>query len=318
MILQVPVYFYYPQAIPAQVNSKSGLDCWILKTYQILKATKSELEIHLVDYIPNHGIIIFHKGFFPKEIRPTGSQLFVCAQADYGRHKYAQCHIAQNPYGVSNFRFSKRSFLEEKLFSFAQNYFVAHWNQDEIIKRNSKRGNTFQNVCFYGVTQNFPSELLNSDFKEQLKSENIELHIITDSEKWNDYSETDCVLAIRDFSGKPHYNKPFSKIINSYIAGVPVIAGKESSAVYLKKEKGLHFPIVKSASECYEAILSVKQNYDNERNKVVQDNANLAIFQDEMIVLEWNKILKELQFTFQEWQQSSDLMKKLFYKIRKT
>ena len=64
------------------------------------------------------------------------------------------------------------------------------------------------------MTQNFPKELTEANFKNKLADHGIELKVITDSELWNDYTETDCVLAIRDFSDKPHFNKPFSKIIN--------------------------------------------------------------------------------------------------------
>ena len=316
MILN-PIYFYYPNKIPNTLNYKSGLDCWILKTFWKLKEYKSDLNIHLVNYIPDEGIIIFHKGFFPKDIMPSNTQLFVCVQADYGRHQYAQYHIAQNPLGVSNFNFSKRSFLEEKLFSFTKSYFIAHWNQNDIIKRNSSRGESFKNVCFYGIDQNFPQKLLEPSFKEKLKKEGIDLKIITDSDQWNDYSETDCVLAIRDFENKPHYNKPFSKIINSYLAGVPVIAGNESSSLYLKNGLGIGISIVTNPDECFNAIKQVKENYLSSLKRIIIDKDKLKEFQDEAIVLSWDKLLREMQQNYQLWRNSSSLAKKIYIKYRK-
>ena len=313
----IPIYFYYPNEIPITLNYKSGLDCWILKTFWKLKEYKSDLNIHLVNYIPDEGIIIFHKGFFPKEIVPSNTQLFVCVQADYGRHQYAQYHIAQNPLGVSNFNFSKRSFLEEKLFSFTKSYFIAHWNQNDIIKRNSSRGESFKNVCFYGIDQNFPQKLLEPSFKEKLKKEGIDLKIITDSDQWNDYSETDCVLAIRDFENKPHYNKPFSKIINSYLAGVPVIAGNESSSLYLKNGLGIGISIVTNPDECFNAIKQVKENYLSSLKTIIIDKVKLKEFQDEAIVLSWDKLLREMQHNYQLWLNSSSLAKNIYIKYRK-
>ena len=313
----IPIYFYYPNEIPITLNYKSGLDCWILKTFWKLKEYKSDLNIHLVNYIPDEGIIIFHKGFFPKDIMPSNTQLFVCVQADYGRHQYAQYHIAQNPLGVSNFNFSKRSFLEEKLFSFTKSYFIAHWNQNDIIKRNSSRGESFKNVCFYGIDQNFPQKLLEPSFKEKLKKEGIDLKIITDSDQWNDYSETDCVLAIRDFENKPHYNKPFSKIINSYLAGVPVIAGNESSSLYLKNGLGIGISIVTNPDECFNAIKQVKENYLSSLKRIIIDKDKLKEFQDEAIVLSWDKLLREMQQNYQLWLNSSSLAKYIYIKYRK-
>ncbi|MFM9825418.1 hypothetical protein [Flavobacterium sp.] len=313
----IPIYFYYPNEIPITLNYKSGLDCWILKTFWKLKEYKSDLNIHLVNYIPDEGIIIFHKGFFPKDIMPSNTQLFVCVQADYGRHQYAQYHIAQNPFGVSNFNFSKRSFFEEKLFSFTKSYFIAHWNQNDIIKRNSSRGESFKNVCFYGIDQNFPQKLLEPSFKEKLNKEGIDLKIITDSDQWNDYSETDCVLAIRDFENKPHYNKPFSKIINSYLAGVPVIAGNESSSLYLKNGLGIGISIVTNPDECFNAIKQVKENYLSSLKRIIIDKVKLKEFQDEAIVLSWDKLLREMQQNYQLWRNSSSLAKYIYIKYRK-
>ena len=313
----IPIYYYYPNKIPNTLDYKSGLDCWILKTFWKLKEYKSDLNIHLVNYIPDEGIIIFHKGFFPKDIVPSNTQLFVCVQADYGRHQYAQYHIAQNPLGVSNFNFSKRSFLEEKLFSFTKSYFIAHWNQNDIIKRNSSRGESFKNVCFYGIAPNFPKDLLEPSFREKLKSEGIELKIITDSDQWNDYSETDCVLAIRDFENKPHYNKPFSKIINSYLAGVPVIAGNESSSLYLKNGLGIGISIVTNPDECFNAIKQVKENYLSSLKRIIIDKDKLKEFQDEAILLSWDKLLREMQHNYQLWLNSSSLAKNIYIKYRK-
>jgi len=310
-------YFYYPNEIPITLDYKSGLDCWVLKTFWKLKEYINDLNIHLVNYIPDEGIIIFHKGFFPKDLVPSNTQLFVCVQADYGRHQYAQYHIAQNPLGVSNFNFSKRSFLEEKLFSFTKSYFIAHWNQNDIIKRKSSRGESFKNVCFYGISQNFPQDLLEPSFKEKLKGEGIELKMITDSNQWNDYSQTDCVLAIRDFENKPHYNKPFSKIINSYLAGVPVIAGNESSSLFLKNGLGIGISIVTNSEECFNAIKEVKQNYLSSLKSIIIDKDKLKEFQDEAIVLSWDKLLREMQQNYQLWRNSSSLAKKIYIKYRK-
>jgi hypothetical protein len=311
------IYFYYPNEIPITLDYKSGLDCWILKTFWKLKECKSNLKIHLVNSIPDEGIIIFHKGFFPKDIVPSNTQLFVCVQADYGRHQYAQYHIAQNPLGVSNFNFSKRSFLEEKLFSFTKSYFIAHWNQNDIIERNLSRGESFKNVCFYGISQNFPQDLLEPSFKEKLKNEGIDLKIITDSDQWNDYSETDCVLAIRDFENKPHYNKPFSKIINSYIAGVPVIAGNESSSLYLKNILEINIPIVKNSEECFIAVKQVKENYSSCLKNVKIEKEKLKKFQDDFILLSWENLLQEMQQNYKLWKDSGSLTKNIYLKYRK-
>lgn len=313
----VPIYFYYPNTISNSLDYKSGLDCWILKTYLLLKQRNTQLDISIGNSIPEVGIILFHKGFFPKNCVPKHTQLFVCIQADYGRYKYAQCHIMQNPAGLNNLSFSKKSFIEELFFRFTKNFFIPHWNQDQIRPRLVSRTNTFKNVCFYGVTQNFPKELTEANFKNKLADHGIELKVITDSELWNDYTETDCVLAIRDFSDKPHFNKPFSKIINSYLAGVPVIAGNESSAQYLKNKENISIPIVKSMDECLDAIIAVKKEYATKLLEVENDSKKLNKFQDNAIVIEWENLLIGLQQNYFHWKKSSALTKKIFFQFCK-
>ena len=313
--MKTPIYFYYPTNYSNTIDYKSGLDCWILKTYLILLENNTKWNIAIGNSIPEVGIIIFHKGFFPKKTIPSKHQLFVCIQADYGRYKYAQCHILQNPAGLNNFKFSKKSFFEEKLFSFVKNSFVPHWNQDNIISRDKSRGLLFENVCFYGVPQNFPKELLETDFSDTLLNEGITLKIITDSSQWNDYSQADCVLAIRDFNSKSHFNKPFSKIINGYLAGVPVIAGNESSTHYLKNMLNNDMPIVKSKEECFEAIKDLKNKYQKRLDEVQQDNEQLKFFKDTSIVMEWETLMEDLQQKFIVWQKSSIVTKKLFYQF---
>lgn len=309
------IYFYYPNNFSEIIDYKSGLDCWILKTYLILKEYKTKWNISMGNSIPDVGIILFHKGFFPKNIIPTKDQLFVCIQADYGRYKFAQCHVLQNPAGLHNFKFSKKNFFEEKLFSFVQNSFIPHWNQDNIIPRDKSRGLLFENVCFYGVPQNFPKEIMSQDFKDQLSSKGLFLKIITDSAQWNDYSQTDCVLAIRDFNSKSHFNKPFSKIINGYLAGVPVIAGNESSALYLKNKLKIDMPIVNSKEECLEAILNFKKEFSFRLEEVINNNLKLVIYHDDEIVLEWKTLIEKLQKLYNKWQNSSVITKKIFYQF---
>jgi len=315
--MSAPIYFYYPHPLPESIDYKSGLDCWILKTYLKLKQSNSALNISIGNLIPDEGIILFHKGFFPKNCIPTSTQLFVCVQADYGRYKFAQCHIMQNPAGLNNFSFSKKSYFEELIFPFSKNVFIAHWNQDNIISRMDTRANTFKNVSFYGVSQNFPQELLDHKFSNKLSKEGISLQIITDSNQWDDYSQTDCILAIRDFNNMPHFNKPFSKIINGYLAGVPVIAGNETSALYLKKKAKINLPIVTSPEACFDAILKLRSEYVSRLAEVKKDNKKLGAYHDVEIVLQWQKKLEALQQHYKLWQKSSASTKKIFFQFCK-
>lgn len=312
---KTPIFFYYPKQVSEPYYFVMGLENWVLKTYLNLKKSNENLDVHLVNYIPEEGILIFHSGHFPKNIRPTEKQLFVCVQADYSRHRYAQIHVLQNPKGVRNFKFSKKSFFEHRFFSFTEDIFMPHWNQDCIIPRNKDRESVFENLCFFGWPQNLSNELFNKEFEKKLLDEGIQIKIM-DSKNWNNYSEADCVIAIRDFKGKSHYNKPFTKIINSYKAGVPVISGYESSALYLKEELGINLPIVNDINDFLDVVVDVKNNYSTYLNSIPRDNVKLKQFQDEEILVKWHQFLKTLQKQYIVWSKSNEFSKRAYFFFR--
>lgn len=307
------IYFYYPGSLPAAPDFKSGLDCWILKTYHMLRNLEKAGPIEITDRIHDSGIFIFHRGFFPSGLRPSLKQYFVCVQADYGRYRFAQYHIHQNPNGPRNFRFSKRSFFEDSLFTFVRNHFIPHWNQENIIKRKRERGLVFENICFMGLEKNLPPQFLAPSFSEKLKSMGLSLQVNTDPRLWNDYSHADCVISVRDLNSKPHYNKPSSKVVNSFLAGVPVISGSESSAIYLKEKLNAPVEIVKSEDEFIQAVLKIKSNYRHYLNAVEQTDRSLSSYHDESIGDEWCNTLSEIRQLSGKWLRSGSFARKFFY-----
>lgn len=272
-------------------------------------------DINLVSQVPEEGIILFHKGLFPKGLRPSAKQYFVCIQADYGRYRFAQYHIHQNPLGPGNFRFSKRAFAEDHMFPFTRNAFIPHWNQDDIIPRKSDRGSVFKNIVFMGLKKNFPQSLLKGNFTARLKDMDLDLLLVTDDRLWNDYSEADCVLAVRDLDASPNYNKPSSKIINGLLAGVPVVAGQESSALYLKER--LHVPIdcVRDEDSLVRAIMNIRDNYFDTLESVRKANNILASYHDESILTQWIRLFEDIRKQYQRWTRTAGAYRNLFYQF---
>jgi hypothetical protein len=311
-IIKDTIYFYYPGKVPDEINLRRGLDCWILKTYRILSKTIQRHDIRLTTEIPDEGIIIFHKGFFPEGILPNKRQYFVCVQADYGRYALAQYHIQQNPAAIGNFRFSQKAAIEQYFFPFVKNRFIPIWNQDNIIARNANRGNRFENLVFMGIEKNFPPEFLNADFKHKIAALGLDLKIVNQVDLWNDYSEADVVLAIRDVRLVPHYNKPFSKIINAYIAGVPVIAGYESSALYLKNKNKISLDIVKDEQSLLDALKHIKNNYAEALQNAADNNLSLLQYHDKGILVYWDETFQEIKNCFKIWNKCGNLYRNLF------
>ena len=61
-----------------------------------------------------------------------------------------------------------------------------------------------------------------------MKERGFDFQII-DRHRWNDYGDTDAVLAVRSFANVSFDKYPSSKLYNSWIAGVPALLGRESA-----------------------------------------------------------------------------------------
>ena len=70
---------------------------------------------------------------------------------------------------------------------------------------------------------------------------------------WNDYHDTDVVLAMRKDVSHLHVKKPASKLINAWLAGVPAILGPEQAYRELRRSP-LDYIEVASAREAGEAL----------------------------------------------------------------
>ena len=313
------IYFFSPKANQAiaQLNryedliyQTRGLEFWIHSTYFFLKNNQKFIHPILTEIIPNEGVILFHKGFFPKNLKPNKNQFFVCIQADYGRHRFAQMHIVQNPYQVNNFRASKKSVFDQ-LFQFTSTNFISHWPQPSLIPRDLNRGNKIQNISFFGNKEQIPDELIN-----HLNAKFINFKTHFEPLTWNDYKTTDIVLAIRTFNDNPHYNKPFSKIVNAILSDSLVIAGTESSAKFFKKNYYPELPIVSSTDELIKVIDLIIENPEKSFNSLKDARSKISKFTEEGVLLQWIKILEIATLKYEKYKKSSSLNKNIFFKYR--
>jgi hypothetical protein len=138
------IHFFHPDLIGLvdefSFKPENGLDHWITTTYIRLKKYYDYITIG--NEIPETGIIIFHKRYFPNNLKPSNSQFFICLQVDSGRHPFAHYHIVHNPYQANFYYFPK--ILVDFLFGFtfslawlARREKKASWNYKSIDSVNS-------------------------------------------------------------------------------------------------------------------------------------------------------------------------------------
>jgi len=186
--------------------------CWIYQTWAALSAAGIPCE--LSSAIPGEGILLALSGFFHDSWRPPRGVFFADIVADFLPHPSAHLHIVQN--GTHARRLPR-------------SVFMPLWTHPNLVARDPSRGATFENVCFLGDPGNLAPELRSREWQDQLeKTPGLRLDVRR-ADRWHDYSDVDCVLAIRDFTRSRQLHKPGTKLYNAWLAGVPFIGGNDSA-----------------------------------------------------------------------------------------
>ena len=223
------VTFYLPEKYlpggPDQAAWKSGsirnleesgkiasAQCWIYQTWIALEA--AGVRCDLSSDIPTEGILLALSGFFGDSWHPPRGVFFADIVADSLPHPAAHLHIVQNRAHAGRL---------------PRSVFMPHWIQPNLVPRDLSRGGRFENICFLGDPGNLARELCERAWQDRLEKD-LGLRLdIRRADRWHDYSDVDCALAIRDFSKSLQIHKPATKLYNAWLAGVPLIGGRDSA-----------------------------------------------------------------------------------------
>ena len=247
-----PIYFYLPKQdwrsdIPDTADTywegfSRGIYCWTLQTY--LRLHDFGFPCQLVNTFPDEGIVIAHRESLNYELTPTQKTLLVCLKADQATHPYAQLHIVQNPQEAKSIRKSLH---------------IPLWSQPGLIPRSPARGSRVENIRYFGISHNLAPELKDPTWAESLKKIGLNWQI-RPRESWHDYSDTDVIVAVRNFQQLTTYTwKPATKLYNSWHACVPAILGCESAFQSERKGKLDYFQ-VQSPEEIIDCLTHLKRN----------------------------------------------------------
>jgi hypothetical protein len=323
------VYFYVPgHSWPEDLSpgveyfwssNRGGKWNWTFQTFEYLK--KAGVACSLVTELPEEGIVIAHRKLYPLELKPTSRQLIVCIEADRGRMPFAQLHVQQNPVGTALANSSWLGRLERKLFRQNTNHFIYYWPQPGLIPRDRSRGARFQNIVFQGRERHLIKELRADAFKKEVEGLGLNYIPHFSKEQWNDYSDVDCVIAIRDARGLRHTNKPATKLYNAWHAGVPAILNPESA--YLAESEldangvPTDFIPAKSKQDVIDALRRLSADGDLRKSLVAKGHRNSSRTSPERIVRYWIDFLNGYAIpAYEDWMQMSEHNRRLFFLLR--
>ena len=266
--------------------SHACISTWILQTYLHLK--ESGFPCELVHNLPGDGIVVaFCDSLL--DLKPGPHQLFVSIKADRDyKQPFAQVHVFQNEMD----RLKHNGFLRRLLFPGVFTY-MPHWPQPNLIPRDTKRGDRFENVAYFGLSANLAGELQTMSWNQNLISLGLKWQIVEAKELWNDYSKVDVVLAVRGFDSKRYLDKPASKLYNAWRAGVPAILGSEPAFQGERKSK-LDYIEVKSTAEILSALKRLRDDKAYRKDMVENGKKRAREVSAEAITGEWRKLFSDV------------------------
>jgi hypothetical protein len=318
-----PIYFYIPQT-SSQANLPTSFQeywqwqvsrganaadryFWTLQTY--LRLHDAGFPCELATTLPEAGIVVSHRHCLPDDLQPQSNLLIVCLQADKGRHPYAQLHVVQNP----------RQQVRKRFLSLWESYFIPHWIQPELLPRDPKRGNLFQNIAFFGFEHNLVHELRQPSWVEFLQALGLKWCVIGGIDRWHDYREIDVVLAVRSFGYSwDHTWKPATKLYNCWHAGVPAILGRES-AFQAERKNELDYLEVGSYQELIQKIKLLQANPELRRAMIEQGRVRAGETCPEKMLKRWQDFLVDVAVpAYHSWCSISTAEQQRFLQRRRS
>jgi hypothetical protein len=311
----VEVYFYHPdfsnytedQILALEEDWRyfaTGPKVWIVQTYIRLK--KAGYPVIAISEPPKTGVVVLHYEQFTtfwNSAPSTRGIVTVVVRADRIENKFSDFEVLQNQHFAD----------EKKLF------FIPHWPQPNIIQRNNARGTTIKNIAFKGFLSNLHPILESDEWKQFLAQRNIEwiadgqqwdsLDARYDLINWNDYSETDLIVALRQDLARNYPDKPASKLINGWTAQVPCILGPEIAYQELRRSE-LDYIEVNDLKPLMVAVDHLINNPDVYQKMISNGISRAKEFSVDSIIERWGKLLFEKIIP-----QASRPVSKLYYSL---
>lgn len=282
-----------------QQRMMDAFEIWIYQTWRLLQEVGVSCD--LVTTPPENGILIGHhqpRGFLENREALSEDLFIVNIAADSKPHPAAHLHILQNK--------TQAQWLPNALF-------MPHWPHPSLIVRDRKRGSRLENIHFFGIPTNLATELHTEEWKNRLRHEAGLYLECKEPSTWHDYSDTDCVIAIRDFSRSRHYHKPATKLYNAWLAGVPFIGGRDS-AYATDGIAGKNYLLAHSPNDVITQLKKLK-NETLYRNLITNGVHAGNFFRKEVTLERWKNLIQEtIPFLAQEWKKKSKKERLSFFK----
>ncbi|MEI6070443.1 MAG: glycosyltransferase [Verrucomicrobiae bacterium] len=280
-------------------GKSASAQSWIFQTWAELCG---QADIEMVHELPASGIIVTLSNFLPDGFLPQHSQFIAAVTADFLPHPGAHVQIVQNAAHARRLPGS---------------IFMPHWPQPNLVPRDPARGTRFDTIAFFGDPSNLAGELSSPAFARELESRAGVRFEIHENTRWHDYSDVDAVLAVRDFSRARHLNKPATKLYNAWLAGVPLIGGRDS-AFSAEGHEGADYLVARSVDDCISHVCRLKKNPASRKAIVDAGSAQAAMRSRDAVRLLWQELCSsELPTRRDAWKKKPPLQQAVLRQLKR-
>lgn len=285
----------------AQSGKAASVQAWIYRTFLNLSAAGADVE--LCHQIPKEGLVVALTGNLSNDFKSPSGIFLIGVVADGAPHPACQVHVLQNAIHAARL---------------PRSTYIPHWPQPDLVPRDQGRGDTFENLLFYGDPRNLAPELKDPSFSRILRERLGMTLVIAEADRWHDYSDADCVIAIREFGSRRFLGKPATKLYNAWMAGVPFIGGMDS-AFSSDGREGIDYLRCSTLESVFTGLERLKSNQDFCRQLVMEGSFSARRFTPEAITDNWSVFLRGVVTTMApEYFSQSQTSKRLRHLFQRT
>lgn len=268
-----------PDEFPERI--RSGVDVWIVSTYLELRARAATLpfRVAISDRFPPGGAVVAHRD----DLRPGRRywRSFVAGvRADRPFIHLVPWQIVQNP-------------VQED----GHAVLIPSWPQPGLVPRDSGRQGVSV-LGYFGRGSSIPGFFKDPAFRTELASRSLMFRF--DERDWRDYSDTDVCIGLRYEPEIGLATKPYAKLVNAWLAGVPALLGPEPAYRALRLSE-LDYLEVSSASEVLAALDRLKKDPALYAAMVENGRQRSREFNREAVAGRWRDFLAECFLP--EWRE---------------
>jgi len=190
---------------------RGGVNNWIVQSYLHLREALARQghESSIGETWCDDAVNIAHRDSLSRMSAAYARHRIVGIRADRPPVRVAQWEIVQNRLAATG----------------AHRRYVPLWPQPGLTRRAPSRGATIRRIGYFGRLSACPSWLFDPAFGRELRAIGVDLHL--GDRAWHDYAQVDLALSCRIESQVMLRQKPASKLVNAWLAGVPLLAMPE-------------------------------------------------------------------------------------------